>query len=281
MIELGKFTSAIELAATLNILYIAVEISKSYSSVIIQHIVKINDFVKQCEEECYAHLDEETLNNIPDNIAGKNTKKLREELRISINKEKEVIGGMKKHFYDLMSERLKPSSVGFSCVSLYLFLYCIFSLFYSGIQNEHIIIDVVWLLFTALSYVIVLVVSLFDGFTYQRISLKRILLLEIILSIISCITIFSIYFCKTGLIQQTLFINNYLTTSVLMTIFLPYVHFLIYTIKTYSIVKDLKSEMTNHVKKTKLRCLDIESKINNFNSFKSTYEQLEISLPDE
>ena len=65
-----------------------------------------------------------------------------------------------------------------------------------------------------------------------------------------------------------------------MTAILPYIHFIIYTIKTYYIVKDLKGTMNSHVDETKKRCLEIENKINNFNSFKSTYEQLEISLPD-
>ncbi|MCU6778344.1 hypothetical protein [Phocaeicola fibrisolvens] len=279
MMELGSFTSAIELAATLNILYIAVEFSKSYSYIIIRHIVQIDNFVTRCKEECYAHLDEETLKNIPDNIAGKNTKKLREALSIDISKEKSEIDGMKDFFNQLISKRIKASSICFSCISLYLFLFCILSLFYSGVQNEHIFIDMFWLLFTTLSYIIVLGLSLFDGYIHRWVSLKIILMTLFITSIISGSITYIASF-TTNPIQQNFFIYNYLAISVVMTAILPYIHFIIYTIKTYYIVKDLKGTMNSHVDETKKRCLEIENKINNFNSFKSTYEQLEISLPD-
>lgn len=129
--EISDFSSAIELAAGLNIVYVAAEFANSYTHKVVNKILKFEEFIEQSKLNCLLHLDEETLKTLTaDDINGISTANKLESLKVRLEKEKDNIDQLQSELEALIKKKCQSRS--FSFISLYLFLFCVLTLLFVG-----------------------------------------------------------------------------------------------------------------------------------------------------
>lgn len=133
--QICDFVSWIQLSATLNIAFVAIEYVKSYAKVIYEQVFNISNTLEAHFAPCLETLgDEETVNHlIPRTIENHNTssqiEKVKREREILTNK----ISSSKESI--LKETNAKCNTRSTSSLSLFVFLYSLYGLFLAGIEQ--------------------------------------------------------------------------------------------------------------------------------------------------
>lgn len=65
-IELSDLSTMFEIAATLNVAFIAVEYSSSYTTAVARNVFRFYDKIERGITNCRNHIDDETINGLND-----------------------------------------------------------------------------------------------------------------------------------------------------------------------------------------------------------------------
>lgn len=255
--ELSDFTSAIELAAGLNIAYVAAEFANSYTHKVINKILKFKEFIEQSRLKCLLHLDEETLNTLTaDDINGNSTANKLESLKVRLGKEKENINKLQSELESLIMKKCQSRS--FSFISLYLFLFCVLILLFVGFRDIHQFMDLGWSIHSVLS--LILLISTFV------LGERKSFFSSLSYCIYTFISISVISFCSGYLMDRYNVFNTEIFSLskvfIIITVLSPYSGFIFYWLKMRFIASELKKEMTEMVDKVESKCIEIERDIN-------------------
>ncbi len=255
--ELSDFTSAIELAAGLNIVYVAAEFASSYTHKVVNKVLKFEEFIAQSKLKCFLHLDEVTLNTLTaDDVNGISTAKKLESLKVRLEKEKDNINKLQSELESLIKRKCQSKS--FSFIALYLFLFCVLALLFVGFRNVHQFMDLGWSIHSSLSLILVLTVFVCGECKPFFSSLSYCIYIFLFISVLSFSGGYFIgrhhFFDMEILSLSGLFI--------IITVLAPYSGFIFYWLKMRLIASGLRKEMEMKVTKVEDECIEIEKEIN-------------------
>lgn len=155
--QICDFTSWIQLSATLNIAFVAIEYVKSYAKVLYNQVFNISDILESHFAPCIETLgDEETVNHlIPRQIGEKNTSSQIEKVKRDREVLTKKILTSKEEILAETNEKCNTRST--SSLSLFVFFFSLYGLFLAGMEktNESYIHSVwIFLSIGALLYLI-------------------------------------------------------------------------------------------------------------------------------
>lgn len=131
------FTSWIQLSATLNIAFVAVEYVKSYAKVIYDQVFNISKILEFHFAPCLDILgDSETVNCLkPREVEGRSTSSLIEQVK----RDREILSGqIEATKKGIMQETdALCNTMSTSSLSLFVFFYSLIGLFLSGLEGEY------------------------------------------------------------------------------------------------------------------------------------------------
>lgn len=244
--ELSDFASTIQLGATLTIAFVAVEYTKQYTCVIAQRVFKFQERISSLIFECAENIDKETieqLEDIPVNGRSMNgqiegIKREKEKLEKDILLQKKIL---EQNVLD------KCNSRSCSSISLFLFLFSLFSLFISGFGNT-VNVHKFWSLFAVVSIIYVFA-SWFLGEKPQKkywIDYSSLLhsisgfVFFIILGILGILFISETHFCNC--------LISCWDIVVITTVLLPYLNFIAFAFiikcRSKNIYRDIDSNFS-------------------------------------
>lgn len=154
--DLSNLTPLIELAATLNIAFVAVEVAKGYTSILLNKVFNFNDVIKGDFEELEngVRLNLNSLDHIePTDINTGSTNQVIEDTKRKYEKVLTEVTDEKQRLLDWAQSNCEFKC--FSGLSLMLFLYCCFLLFLSAWTYNYAIgiSSILTLVYCVLSYI--------------------------------------------------------------------------------------------------------------------------------
>lgn len=273
---ISDFSALLELAATLNIAFVAVEYAKAYTIMLAEKVFKFQDFIVCSFNECKL-IDRETLNHLnPVIIAGNSTfaeiekvKRDQEILAVDIEKTKNDLSGQ---IHVLCETR------SFSTLSLWLFLYCTFALFYAGLEQFYATTPVFWALFTFFTLIYVCLGWSFGECEKQKKYFDFTQLPHCIVYFCIC---WIICFVLANVIANaecqglTDVIKSQWNNILIISAILPFSNFGVFVIKIRNKARTVRSQITESAAKIQVRCNQLQDNTQtliNINKFCSGLE---------
>lgn len=117
MLNITDFTSALQLAATLNMAFILAEYANSYSLLVLKKFFKFNEMLERLDKACRSHIDTNTVDSfVAHTVDGYSTQDKIEEIKRKVSKKSELLDKSKKDFQDRFEKDCNTKS--FSYISL-------------------------------------------------------------------------------------------------------------------------------------------------------------------
>lgn len=270
--SLSDFSSLFELAAGLNIAFVAVEISKGYTYILYEKVFRFGDRIHKAIEEIRkpAMVNQTSLNCMePIDLGGKSTLVKIEEAK----RDYEAFirdGGEAENRMKASAEKLCDMK-SFSVLSLCMFLYCCVLLFVSGFQDSGCLkfgFDV----FTVFIF-IYMIFGWWCGEKYDwsiYIQLRKVLWVHLVCVILSAVVTFLVYLNY----RQILIGDNIQNIFIMLASLIPFLNFIVF----YFIIKNKMSEMRGRVDETlsalKKRGEILDEKFNTLNEVKKISMEL-------
>lgn len=245
--ELDSFSAILQLAATLNIAFVAVEYAKGYTNTLSEKVFRLPKQIEEAFRPIISKLpDKETLETLkPHEVDGKSTAFFIEKVKREREKINENIEISKKELNEKTTSLCQSKS--FSFLSLYFSVYSIVALFFSGFNTENNgCFQVAWTIFTALSCVLAIIGWIFGEkekqwrcFDFSSLGQSLVFLVIIIVLSVVCGCIKS---------WDSLDFWHFI---VAFTAMLPFLSFIVFFFKIKHKVRKIKAE--------------IQKEVNNFN----------------
>lgn len=251
MIGLANFTSFIEIGATITGAFVIVEYAKQYTCLLAQKVFDFEGEIGNNISDCKKLIDEETIDGLSSfTIEGCNTGIKIEGLK----REKEkLLSELKDKERDLKNYVLaKCNSKSHSALSLFLFLFLLAASFFAGIEDT-LFFKFYWIIIVILSFLFV-TSSWILG---ERKNLKIINYSSLSHAVYILILIFIAGRLLIFLMPEELEakVISYYPIAVYITLFLPFLNFLIFAFrikgKSKEINKEIKCVFEPLIKKSK------------------------------
>ena len=150
MLNISDFSSALQLAATLNMAFILAEYANSYSLLVLKKFFKFNEMLESKDKACRSHIDTNIVDSfIAHTVDGYSTQDRIEDIKRKMSKKFESLDKSKQDFHNRFEKDCNTKS--FSYISLYMALYCISSLLLAKFTELYIEIFLFWGIFTSFS----------------------------------------------------------------------------------------------------------------------------------
>ena len=191
LFTLSEFSSAIELATTLNIAFVAVEYVKTYTKVLCDQVFNLKRFIQQIFDICKSTLpDQGTLSTIPNiTINNHNIDEIVEGFKRERERLLEEIQKTKDRHEALINDVCEAKNV--SSISLFLFFIGVSALFLIGFETRYpSIVRYLWSFLSVSS-----VIYCFIGWISSEESKKRFLNFESLRHAIICFIFVLIITC--------------------------------------------------------------------------------------
>lgn len=260
--ELGNFSTVFEIASALNIAYVAVEYSTSYTLAVAKNFFKFNRFVDEQIDSCKKYIDQETINTLKDTQVGKvNTKNkivsTQRKSEILIKRLREERNSLLHYIKTECQTKLFPP------LCLYMFLYCVVASFGMAYGSSQYI-GCCWVAFFLIS-----VLYTFAGFIWgEKKQYKK------------WISAYSLKGCCIGFLgalflafiggvigQRWLLDINKEVARVIWNIvipvsaFFPYVYFVLFIFELGKKSKKIKKEITQRTEAIEPECAQIKDDV--------------------
>lgn len=266
MLKIPDFSSALQLAATMNMAFILAEYANSYSLLLLKKFFKFNELLEKLDGTCRSHIDANTVDSfVAHTVDGFSTQDKIEEIKRKINKKTEFLDKSKQNFKDRFEKDCNTKS--FSYISLYMALYCIFSLLLAKFTELYDFVFLVWGVFTVLS--LFWMVATFWWGEHERNWLKvnYCSLKSCTKSFLSIILISCILTTIVMLIVPTFNLHDYPIGEwivVLSTILLPYLGFVVFIYKVWNVGRHIVEEMRQSYEEEENACVEIANEIDSY-----------------
>ena len=281
--EISNYSSLIELSATLNIAFVAVEYVKSYTDLVCNNIFKINSHItEQFNKRRDSIVNKKTIDNIePIIVNGKST----------LLKIEEIKRAREKYLSDIEEEREKISeSVSDICatrsmssLSLTAFFFSFFALLVSSFQCQvPEMIRIVWSIYTIFIAIFMItgwVVGEKHKFKYlDYTQLRHAIIYSISLFILSCVTGY--------IISDNNHVIYYFSYSLwniilIVSIALMYFNFIIFILKIWHRGKKIISTIDNKCKEFEDRNKAIQDGIDGLLKVNQLSEELDLGFIED
>jgi hypothetical protein len=261
---LNEFSTLIQLSATINIAFVAVEYAKSYSHILAKQVFKFDDHISESFQKCKSLLvDKNTLDAMkPVDINGKSTSNKIEETKRQIEQVESKLKTESTKLVECVHEMCKAKCL--SSLSLNFFLLSIVALFLCGLKSysENMYYTIYWLTLSMLNMVYVIFGYIFgekeNQYKYLNFTILRHCIVFFFLSMIVTALLMVIFWSALqGLSKITL------NTFLIVTVISPWINFICYFIFTKrksgrirEIIESTSNEMKN-------KCQDIKNNIDN------------------
>lgn len=272
---LSDFVALIQLAATINLAYMAVEYAKSYTGAIARNIFKFGEIITKNVEKCRSHIDKQTIDSLePCIVNGQTTLVEIERVRRESSKLLAEINETREELESVVTD--KCDSKGFAAISLYLFLFSSVCLLCCGISS-FLVVKWFYIIFTLIS-VLYLVLGFFFG-ENNRDGKLSCAFKSMESSIIIFIVILFLSIC-IGLVLS----NNcgdtpncFWNISLFVSSIIPFVNFIVYILKIKFKSKSIKDEITRKIDDLEKRCVSLEEDVKKLETVKNLLKKLSIN----
>lgn len=274
---LNDFSTLIQLSATLNIAFVAVEYAKAYTRTLSEKVFKFQFFIVSSFQECIELLiDKNTLDHLePIVIEGKSTNNKIEKVK----RDREILMKEIETEQKRLEENVKLmcESKSLSSLSLFLFLYSTTALFLVGITSlAPQFIPNFWSILTSLT-VLFLIVGWMLGEkdkqqSYLDFSLLRHSIMYFSFSVILSF-ILSIIFFYYSLDVST---SPCWTYILVFSALVPFTNFIAFLIKIKRKAKAVKNEITKCSSEIKTKCNTLKESVDALLNVSKLNQQLKI-----
>lgn len=273
---INDFSTLIQLAATLNIAFVAVEYAKAYTHTLSEKVFKFQDFIKESFRKCYDLLvDRETLGHMqPVNIGGKSTVKQIEKTK----REYEIVTKELDTEKERLSVEVKVmcESKSLSSMSLWFFLYCTTALFLSGLEKYCLYSTKIFWSSLLFFTVLFTIIGWTCGERDKQIKFADFTLLRHCVIYFAGSSLLSLLITVILLFMNTSFLLSDLVWNVILilSVIFPYANFMIYFVKTKRKAKSIKKKITLSASKIEGKCTKLKTSVNDLLSVGKINEQL-------
>lgn len=241
--SLSSFSSLFEIAATINIAFVAAEQAKQYGSTLTKNFFQSGINIDRKFSERYARVDKETVDSIQAIVVnGVSTEGKIQEVKRKIHK----LGDSKNERTERLKQRTdnKCVLISFSYLSFYMFLYSLSGLLFGGLNESPFVISY-WSTFSLLSTLVLLLISFFGERDKTQWPLKK-------MSLSGCCTLFFAIVLLSGLgyLYRNIIFNYaeyFWPWVVFVSVFIPYISFLVFMMiirsRLYSLSKEVEDEL--------------------------------------
>lgn len=264
-LQLPNFSSLFEIAATLNLIFVAAEHAKQYGSTLTKNFFQSQSNISNRFEERFNKIDKESVESMTAIVInGVSTEGEIQQAKRDIHK----LEDSKKARINKLVEQTENRCVltSFSFISLFMFFYSIFALFVGGL-SETPFSKSFFTTFTLFSVVVLCLVSCFGEkekpkWITGNLSLTKCCWCFCVVFLFSSI---SIYYMDT----IEVFSVYYWPMAILVSSLLPFLSFIIFMIIIRKRLIDLLVDLNAEVVKFDTECKIVESHIH---QLKEAYE---------
>lgn len=272
MLAISDFYTLFEIAASLNVAFIAVEYATSYTESVAKNVFKFFDKIQTSIANCRKHIDAETIERLDDvKINGHSIIPKIEGVKRESEKLSREIDNLNESLCTAVREKCQLKCLSMTC--LHLFLYCLTAAFVGAYEEDNVsFVKVFWTVFFALS-VIYISLSFYLGELKDRLAnfFQNIRWSALSYIVLLLVAYFTSYYCVD--IYYPI-ISIFWDRFVSITALYPFVFFLLFigALKHYSksITEDIKTRTTNLEK----RCIALETEVKTL----STVNQLSLEV---
>lgn len=271
MLNITDFTSALELAATLNMAFILAEYANSYSLLVLKKFFKFNEMLERLDKVCRSHIDTNTVESfVAHTVDGYSTQDRIEDIKRKISKKSDSLDKSKQDFQTRFEKDCNAKS--FSYISLYMALYCISSLLLAKFTELYVWAFLSWGIFTTIS--LFWMIATFWWGEHENNWLK-----VNYCSLKSCTKSY-IWIVLTSVVLTLIVQHNFPTFNlhqypvgewivVLSTIVLPYLGFIVFVYKVWNVGKHIVEDIKKHYENEESACKDIANEIDSYSKLES------------
>lgn len=256
--QISDFNSILELAATINIAFVAVEYTKNYTSILSNNVFKFPELITQAFKDCNNSLcNIESLKHIdPIEIGGKSTLPQIEKTKVMYEELSKKITEEEERLNNKISKSCEAKS--FSALSFWMFMYSTLLLLIAGVGSEY----GSSLILSGYVFGIITTLYLIAGWLWGESKpcicafLNYSLLRHTIIWFITCYSIAII----TGATLEGIFnpsveyLNKLSNKLSLIMVTIPFVNFIAYFYIIKRKVKTLKKEINDAIEPIKKSC---------------------------
>lgn len=256
--ELSDFNSFIGFGATLSLAFVAVEYAKQYPFIVANRVFNFDDKIDRNYKENIDLIDEPTIDGLGElTINGCNA-----ALKIEgLKRDKEIVIRKLQDKKMLEKEYVKEkcNSKSYSSLSFFMFLFALSTLFIAGLKNNNDA-KFYWSIFVAFSFIHILLAWILGECQKKKYWLNYASLRTTIYCFIG-ITIFSLilFFILDLFTDLSNYVIDYYNLIVLLTIFTPYINFLVYTYKIKRKSKEINKHIDDTFSTLKAECMKIKN----------------------
>lgn len=271
MLNITDFTSALELAATLNMAFILAEYANSYSLLVLKKFFKFNEMLERLDTLCRSHIDTNTVDSFVAHIVdGYSTQDKIEDIKRKISKKTEALNKSKQDFLNKFEKGCNTKS--FSYISLYMVLYCIFALLLSKFTELYVWAFLSWGIFTMISLFWMIGAFCWGECKHNLLgvnycSLKSCTKAYLCIIAISVVLTVIIYCFAPTFNFRRLPIGEWFV--VLTTTVLPYLGFIVFIYKVWKVGKHIVEDIKRHYSNEERACIDIANDIDSYSKLES------------
>lgn len=242
--SLSSFSSLFEIAATINIAFVAAEQAKQYGSTLTKNFFQSGINIDSKFSARFSRVDKETVDTIEAILVnGVSTEGKIQEVKRTIHK----LEDSKKERTERLKQRTDNKCVltSFSYLSFYMFLYSLSGLLFGGLHESPFVVSY-WSTFSLLSALVLLLISIFGERENPKWPLKRMSLSGCCKMFLAIVVLSGVgYFYRNVLFNYAAYFWPWV---VFTSVFIPYISFLIFMMiirsRLYSLSKEVESELT-------------------------------------
>lgn len=274
-LQIGDFSTLFEIAATLNVAFIAVEYSTSYTIAVARNVFRLFDKIDQNILRCKSHIDEDTISGLNDvkvnghSIAHKIEKAKRESVVL-----KRDLRTLREELRLSIKEKCKLKC--FSMICLHLFLYCLAACVTMALEEETNV-KPFWTIFSILSILYVSVTFWYGEikgkaplvFQNLKVHAGNFFLVVILGWAIQFIIPSGLYFLMDSL----------WTYTVISTALYPYIFFILFIFVLKSNSKEINEDIIGKTDALEIRCIKLEEEVKALSSVQQISIEVD-GLPD-
>lgn len=258
LLSLSEFSSVIELAATLNIAFVAIEYVKTYTKVLCNQVFDLKHFIEQVFQECESTLpDLGTLSTIPHmTVNNHNVNEMVEKLKRDRELLQQDIDKTQKQYKEKIDDVCEAKNV--SSISLFLFFVGVSGLFLLGIEKYYqAIVRCLWSMFSICSLLYCLAGWICSEKPKNRFvnfeSLRHAIIAFVIVFVLSLLALL----WSSPIDSAILIIWNWLLP---ISVLLSFSNFIIASVKIWYKAHDAKDKIKESQKQIIDKCKDLASK---------------------
>lgn len=256
--NISDFTALIQLGATLNIAFVAVEYAKAYTVTLAEKVFKFQDFIVRSFDNCQL-VDRDTLNHLePSTIDGQSTVSQIEKVKREREKLSEEIESTKQSLNGQIHVLCETKSL--STLSLWLFLYSVLALFQAGVEEKYAATHIFWTFFTLCTLIYV---SLGWILGEKEKQIKCLDFVQLRHCIIYFCLLWAICFIVALAVQKNessnlhIAISSYWNLILIVSAILPFANFIAFIVKIRVKAKIIRINIEERAKKINVKCIQL------------------------